>query len=211
MLVLDHLFLCVPPARGYLTRLRAAGFRSEFSREHTGQGTANDLVLFPGNYLELLYMTDRVEAERALVRLHRRCEHTSSGASPFGIALRGQRHELVGVSWTPYRLEGMATALHIVTETLEDDRLPMVFCFDSDAPARGGPRTWNIDAKHFDHACGATGIASARLAGPGYGELAAWELPGTIEVDAAETASMRVTFDSVHFAERSVNELLTLA
>jgi hypothetical protein len=169
VLVLDHAFVCVHPGHADAKRMRELGFTSEFQRGHAGQGTANDLVLFDENYLELLYLADRDEAERSRVRLDRRCEWKSSGASPFGIALRGPKPSTV--AWTAYTLVGLSHPIWLATQTLEDPALPLIFLFDQPEQRPAGPQTWGVPGEQFAHACGAARIAGVRVEGPGYAGL----------------------------------------
>ena len=149
--------------------MRELGFTSEFQREHAGQGTANDLILFGENYLEFVYLADREEAERSRVRLDRRCEWKTTGASPFGIALRGPKPD--AVAWTAYALVGMAHPIWLATLTLEDLSLPLIFLFDEPEQRPSGPRTWGVPGELLAHACGAERIADVRVEGPGYDAL----------------------------------------
>jgi hypothetical protein len=58
---------------------------------HVGQGTANAVYCFDNAYLELLWMHDERELDLTLVaplRLSERVQWRSTGACPFGVALR---------------------------------------------------------------------------------------------------------------------------
>jgi hypothetical protein len=210
MLLLDHIYLCVSVERKVVEALRELGLHSAFSRSHEGQGTANDLILFAGSYFELLYCTSRAEAEANQLALHRRFDHLSSGASPFGIALRGARADLDVEGWVPYQLPGMTSPLHIASQTLTDDRLPMVFCFEDPDPERGGPRKWGLEGSHFEHRCGAEGLTCARLAGPGYLAMSSWGLPELLDFADADAPSLKLGLAGASFGDLRVNELLTL-
>jgi hypothetical protein len=89
---LDHVFLCIAPGGPEPDALAALGLRQSFRRAHPGQGTANLCYCFDNAYLELLWLTDAAAARAAAVgrtRLAERARWPSTGASPFGLALRG--------------------------------------------------------------------------------------------------------------------------
>ena len=174
---LDHLFVCTQPDPPEAQALRDLGFRVEFSREHPGQGTANRLLLFPDEYLELLYLADRTEAETNMVRLDRRIDWRETGASPFGIAMRGPRGE---GPWVRYTLPGFPSGLWIDGRTLDDPRLPLVFVFDNPELTKGGPSTHGYPPSLFEHPCGADGILEARITGPGLASAPALPLPDNV-------------------------------
>ena len=88
-LALDHVFAFVAEGFPDEPLLDAAGYRVAFGRDHEGQGTANRLLLFAENYLELIWLARPDEAAANLLRLDRRADWRASGASPFGIGLRG--------------------------------------------------------------------------------------------------------------------------
>ncbi len=211
VLCLDHVYVCTEQHGPDLEVLRAEGLTSGFSRVHTGQGTFNDLILFESNYLELLYLRDREEAEANPLKLQRRFDRAETGASPFGVALRGRRSECAVEAWTPYELEGMRAPIYIVSATLKDDRLPMVFLLEGEDTKSGGPRRWDCDKKLFEHECGARGLEWVELSGPGYERLRDWRLPGGIEFHERGQPLMRVGLAGANFGELELAAPLRLA
>lgn len=177
---LDHLFVCTQPDPPEAQALRDLGFRVEFSREHPGQGTANRLLLFPDEYLELLFLADRAEAEANMVRLDRRVDWEQTGASPFGIAMRGPRGE---GPWVSYTLPGFPSGLWIDGRTLDDPRLPLVFVFDNEELTKGGPSTHGYPPALLEHPCGADGIVEAVISGPGLSAAPWLPLPDNVRLE----------------------------
>ena len=192
MLVLDHIFVCVQRDAEELARMRKLGFTSSFSRVHAGQGTANDLILFERNYLELLFVNDRAEAQSSLVRLDQRCDWRRTGACPFGVALRGPRSSVHGVDWQHYSLPGMTGGLWIAKASLDDPRLPMVFVFDRPDGAVGGPVTGGYAPELLQHACGAIGIDDAEITGRGFGAAPALALPKSVRLVEGASPQLRL-------------------
>ncbi|MDT2006714.1 VOC family protein [Rhodococcus opacus] len=90
MLELDHIFCMVDPDDDWDERLTAAGVMLDAGRSHPGQGTRNRRIVWPEQYLELLWVEDWSEAAANPLRLDRRSDWVASGASPFGFGFRGQ-------------------------------------------------------------------------------------------------------------------------
>lgn len=89
--VLDHVFVCCSaggPEAEALTRL---GLREGSANTHAGQGTACRRFFFASAYLELLWVSDPLEARSEAVlptRLWERWSKRAEGACPYGIVLR---------------------------------------------------------------------------------------------------------------------------
>ena len=91
---IDHIIifsaLDAPEAHG----LRARGLLEGSGQSHPGQGTANRRFFFENFYLELLWVSNEVEARSDLVeptQLWQRWSHRHSGECPFGLVLRPGR------------------------------------------------------------------------------------------------------------------------
>jgi hypothetical protein len=193
MLQFDHVFVCVTPDPPEAETLRQLGFTVEFRRQHPGQGTENQLVLFPDHYLELLWLADRAEAEGNLVRLDRRVDWRTTGASPFGIALRGPKEGAPEVPWTRYALDAFPVALWIDQRTLDDPQLPLVFVFDQPEAVEGGPKHGGYPRPFLEHACGATGIERVTVEGPGLGFAPDLPLPANVQLCEGPAPCMSMT------------------
>ena len=194
MLVLDHVYVCTPPEPPEVDALRALGFTVEFSRDHPGQGTRNRLLLLHDNYLELLFLADRTEAENNMLRLDRRVDWAKTGASPFGVALRGDRRS-VAAPWVRYELEGFPVDLWIDGRTLDDPTLPMVFVFDRPDDIPAGPRDAGYPRALLEHATASTRIESVALQGPGLARAPALPLPETVRFHEASAPRMSLVLD----------------
>lgn len=193
MLVLDHVYVCTSPEPPEVEALRGLGFTVEFSRDHPGQGTRNRLLLLQDNYLELLFLADRREAENNMLRLDRRVDWAKTGASPFGVALRGSRQS-VDAPWVQYSLEGFPIDLWIDGRTLDDPSLPMVFVFDRPDDVPAGPRHGGYPKALLEHATASTRIESVTLCGPGL-EAVALPLPPNVRLRNADAPDMRLGLD----------------
>ena len=209
MLLLDHVFVCVDRDPPELGELRQLGLTSDFSRAHSGQGTCNELVLFKENYLELLFVNDRREAEENMVRLDRRCDWAETGASPFGIALRGPKSELGDEPLVHYTLEGLNGGLWIVQRSLEDARLPLVILFDRADPPTGAPASRDYAPELFEHACGALGIGSIELATPGVDSIDKLPLPANLMLREAENPQLHIELRGATLEGQRVGSLMT--
>lgn len=162
---LCHVFVLVEPGAPEAAGLERAGLRESFRRAHPGQGTTNVCYCFDNAYLELLWAVDGAELASpavAPIRLAERAAWRSTGASPFGIALRTEPPEapLPFATWD-YRAPFLPPGLAIpVAHCSTDPRQPMLF--RSLGSTR--PEQWT------------DGRAGERQRGAGLAELAALHL-----------------------------------
>jgi Glyoxalase-like domain len=89
-LLFDHVLCIVDDLDSAAIRITEAGWELDRGSVHAGQGTHNRRLAGPTHYLELLHVDDHIEAARNRLRLDRRANWRTTGASPFGIGLRGQ-------------------------------------------------------------------------------------------------------------------------
>jgi hypothetical protein len=88
---IDHIFICCSVGgseAGALTRL---GLKEGTANTHPGQGTACRRFFFSNAYLELLWVSDPMEAQSAAVlptRLWERWSARNDAACPYGIVLQ---------------------------------------------------------------------------------------------------------------------------
>jgi hypothetical protein len=162
---LCHVFVFVEPGAPEAAGLERAGLRESARRAHPGQGTANVCYYFDNAFLELLWAVDGAELASPAVaptRLAERAAWRSTGACPFGIALRTEPPEapLPFATWD-YRAPFLPPGLAIpVAHASTDPRQP--FLFRSPGSARPDQRT--------------EGQASERQRGAGLAEIAALHL-----------------------------------
>src|SRR4051812_3219105 len=88
---LDHIFICVSHNADEAGRLAAFGLTEGSPNTHPGQGTACRRFFFRNGYLELLWVSDPMEAQLETARRTRLWERWSgraNGACPFGFGFR---------------------------------------------------------------------------------------------------------------------------
>lgn len=130
---LCHVFVFVPDHAAAEQAMADLNLTPSFERRHPGQGTANLCACFDNAYLELLWPVDEAELISAPVvrtRLAERAHWRETGASPFGIGLRGK---LPFPSWDyrpPYLPEDTTIPVALSSE---DPRQPFVFRSPGDA------------------------------------------------------------------------------
>ena len=138
---IDHVFLFVQPDGPEIGALRRLGLTETYRRAHPGQGTANVCFAFDNLFLELLWLTSETEARSpaiARTRLWDRSRWSTSGTSPFGIALRGEK-AVADLSTWDYRPPYLPDGMRIPVATASDDpMLPMVFV----SPGHEPPAAW---------------------------------------------------------------------
>jgi hypothetical protein len=115
----------VAPDGDWAQRLGRAGWTLDEGTAHAGQGTRNRRLRFTDSYLELLWVEDRAEAEVNRVRLDRRADWHTTGASPFGFGFRG---ELADGERTDYWLyEDLGIPIWVHRDNEEAPERPLVF------------------------------------------------------------------------------------
>lgn len=140
-LSVDHFFLFIEPDGPEIEALKRLGLTETCRRAHPGQGTANACFAFDNLYLELLWLASEAEARSAPIartRLWERSRWCETGASPFGLAVRGDLAAAGVPTWDyrpPYLPEGVAIP---VASASDDPALPMVFV----SPGHQSPVDW---------------------------------------------------------------------
>jgi Glyoxalase-like domain len=90
MVELDHVFCVVGDPGTAVRRLEDDGWALDAGQAHRGQGTRNRRLVWPGLFFELMWVTDVGEARSNPLRLDRRVDTTTTGASPLGLGFRGR-------------------------------------------------------------------------------------------------------------------------
>jgi hypothetical protein len=90
VLELDHVFCMLADPAEAARRLEDDGWVLDAGQAHRGQGTRNRRLAWQEQFFELVWVTDAAEARANPLRLDRRADRATTGASPFGLAFRGQ-------------------------------------------------------------------------------------------------------------------------
>jgi Glyoxalase-like domain len=147
-LAFDHVFCVVDDLEEAAERAIEAGWVLDRGSDHPGQGTRNRRLPWAEHYLELLQVTDHDEAARNRLRLDRRADWRITGASPFGIGLRGQLPEQHRSQFWLYDDLGVQIWAHHDNEQMP--QRPLVFALELTTKqlqqravraAAAGPRT----------------------------------------------------------------------
>jgi hypothetical protein len=160
-LELDHIFIFIEPNGPEIGQLKALGLQETYRREHPGQGTANVCFAFENAFLELLWITDPIEAASAAITrtgLLARSQWRTDGTCPFGIAWRGGGEAIPTWSFEPpYLPAGVSIPVAIDGD---DPYQPMMFTFPGTVP----PVDW-VPERHggFQHTGGFTVIEGLDL------------------------------------------------
>ena len=153
---IDHIFIMTSAGAPGAERLREFGLTEGSGNRHEGQGTACRRFFFRNAMLELLWVEDEAEVRGDAVRRTQLWEHWSgrdSGASPFGVILRGGQSAPFA-SWE-YRNAGMpGFAIEVAEGTLLEE--PLWFYFATTFPPSVQPR---------EHACGLSELTGVRIVG----------------------------------------------
>lgn len=139
----DHVFVMVWPEAPEAAGLAAAGLCESFRRDHPGQGSTNACYCFDNAYLELLWLRDPAEALRppaARLRLVERADWRTTGASPFGIALRTIPGTALPFATWDYAAPFLPAGVTIPVAVGSDDpRQPLLFR----SPGSQRPDQWS--------------------------------------------------------------------
>ncbi len=165
---LDHVFFFVRDLEAAEALGRSLGLAETYRRNHVGQGTANICYCFENAFLELLFLTDRSEAESpAIARagLAQRASWRELGTCPIGIAWRLDRQDAPPsfATWQfrpPYLLDTM----HIPVAVESDDpAVPLLF----QSPGHAPPLEWQAERRgKLQEAAGFRRISKVLLTSP---------------------------------------------
>jgi Glyoxalase-like domain len=146
VLELDHVFCMVTDPGQATRRLEAQGWVLDAGRAHRGQGTRNRRLAWREQFFELLWVTDAAEARANPLRLDRRADWTSTGASPFGLAFRGRLEPTSSDQFWLYDALGPRIWIHRDNEQFP--QRPLVFVLEAAErePERRRPRVWMSEA-----------------------------------------------------------------
>ena len=138
MLELDHIFCMVDDLDRVADHLESGGWALDQGSVHRGQGTRNRRLAWTEHYLELLHVSDPVEARENRLRLDRRADWASTGASPFGFGLRGRLADAARDDFWLYEDLGPRIWVHRDNERAPER--PLVFVLDIADLAKRRPR-----------------------------------------------------------------------
>ena len=158
---LDHVivFVAGPEAAPSLF----PGFALEPGIRHTGQGTRNRRVLFPGSYVELLWTDDPDARQRS--GLGGVSRFPPGAPCPFGVVLRGTVGEPDRPRFVSYQVPAGGPALLLLDATLRDPSQPFVAVRED-----GGAPQW---PEIPQHPSGARAIRRVCLRSPTVPDLGA--------------------------------------
>ena len=129
VLELDHVFCMVTDPVEAARRLWDDGWVLDAGQAHPGQGTRNRRLRWPEQFFELLWVTDPAEARSNPVRLDRRADWTTTGASPFGLAFRGEVDPAHSDEFWLYEALGPRIWIHRDNELVPER--PLVFVLEA--------------------------------------------------------------------------------
>lgn len=206
--ILDHIFcFCEPTLVKEIKNTDNAGFTLNSGNRHPGQGTANRAILFEENYLEFIFLESLHDANNNLLKLAQRANWNKTGASPFGICLRGSISQDENNQFWEYHppyWPGGVIFVHKSNEESPDQ--PFVFVIPSSARPVDRP---NINPSQLLHKTKSTAILKVELAGPNY----KWPHISSsqqITFTKADSPRMKVTVDGKLPNEIFLNDLLSV-
>jgi len=131
---LDHILIWVENEAPEIEFFKENGFTSIISGSHSQQGTSGKYLFFLNFYIELLYISDNVEAFENIEkfgcnyieRSNWRLNHTSS---PFGLALKMETFdkEEIPFAYTEYKADWMKDDGLLMADNNKNLSAPLVF------------------------------------------------------------------------------------
>lgn len=110
-------------------RLEDDGWVLDAGQAHRGQGTRNRRLVWPEQFLELLWVADVGEARSNPLGLDRRAAWAITGASPFGLAFRGRISAAESDKFWLYDVLGPRIWIHRDNERFPER--PLVFVLET--------------------------------------------------------------------------------
>jgi Glyoxalase-like domain len=163
-LELDHIFCFIAPDGPEIDLLKDLGLHETYRRNHVGQGTANVCFAFENAFLELLWITDPLDAASSAIEqtgLLTRGQWRTKGSCPFGIAWRNGGKSIPIWAFAPPYLPAGVT-IGVATDG-DDAYQPMMFTFPGSTP----PTDWESKRhKGFQRRGGYTVIEAVELSLP---------------------------------------------
>ena len=204
-LELDHIFCFCDPLLPEVEILESEGFILTSGRKHEGQGTANRSIMFESNYLELIFIESKKDAQLNKLNLSLRANWKTTGSNPFGIALRGEipEKDLKNFwEYSPPYAPDLKIRVHNFNEL--HPNFPLLFVMptlgtDSRTPLKASPI----------HRTGTTKILKVRIGTP----FPIWPLSNIIsgiEIEKSLKHCLQVDVNGYDSKTLHLNELLSL-
>jgi glyoxalase-like protein len=189
VLELDHVFCMGADPGEAERRLEDDGWVLEAGQAHRGQGTRNRRLGWPEQFFELLWVTDLVEARANPLRLDRRWEWTTTGASPFGLGSRGQIDPAHRDQFWLY--DALGPGIWIRRDNERSPERPLVFVLETaeEEMEQRRPRVWMPDA--LGHRCRGE-LREVRVHGPSAPSLPRFAGPPIVYLQGAHLLELVV-------------------
>lgn len=141
VLELDHILCMVTDPDRAVQRLEDDGWVLDAGQAHRGQGTRNRRLAWAEQFFELVWVADAAEARANALRLDRRADWRTTGASPFGLAFRGRIDPAHGDDFWLYDALGPRIWIHRDNERAPERPLVLVLEATADQMRRRRART----------------------------------------------------------------------
>lgn len=124
-MVLNHYFTLVDRSFPQKKDLIEQGFKLTGPRNHKGQGTSAEFVLFPKNYFEYIWIDDVQASKNNLLKLYRR---EQKDACKYGLCFTGvlpEEHIESYILYTPPY--SPSSKIMVLEESIHDLSMPLIF------------------------------------------------------------------------------------
>jgi hypothetical protein len=203
-LELDHVVCMVDDIDQPSRVLEGDGWVLDAGTVHAGQGTRNRRLAWPDHHLELLCVTDEREAGSSPLRLDRRARWSATGASPFGVGLRGVLARTERDDFWLFEEGGTRIWIHRDNERAPERPLLFVVEASGDAMVRRRPRSGPPALLAHRHG---GPLAEVRVTGPAPAPLPPYTGPPVVQRAGAPHLELVV---GTGRWSRSVTPILTM-
>ncbi len=137
----NHTFMFVDKDFPEESLFRDSDLICTMEREHLGQGTSAKFIMFPDNYLEFIWMSNKDDAKKNLIPIQEKANWKTSGWNPFGIAFSGHVPENEKKYFEEYSPDyNRGKSIWIDKRSIENKEWPLLFFME---PAKDlGPKSY---------------------------------------------------------------------
>lgn len=124
-MVLNHYFTLVVKSFPQKQGLLKKGFKLTGPRNHKGQGTSAEFVLFPKNYFEYIWIDDLEASKNNLLKLYKRDQKNTC---KYGLCFTGVFPEEQSNDFILYKPPYSPNSkIMVLKESIEDLSMPLIF------------------------------------------------------------------------------------
>lgn len=124
-MTLNHYFTLVDKSFPQKPELLRQGFKFTGPRNHKGQGTSAEFILFPRNYFEYIWIDDLEASKNNLLQLYKR---NQKNTCKYGLCFTGVLPEEQSKGFIIYKPPySPISSIMVLKESIDDLSMPLIF------------------------------------------------------------------------------------